>query len=260
LAKKNLNLPVSLVTDNSTLLSLEENILLDKAYSIFDKIIITDSFESTNKRVLKDGNDKIVVPFINGNRSSAWDLTPYDRTLLIDVDYLIMSSNLNTYWDVDEDFLISREFNDIFSEKRISYSDRYVSNFGVHLYWATTIMFTKNENSRLMFNLVKEIKDNYRIFSNVYQYDSRQYRNDISFSIAKHVLDGYETNFSNTLPPVLTVQDKDILVEVNNNKLLFLIDENYNNEYVACSVSDTDIHVMNKKSILRNAEKLLGMI
>lgn len=260
LAKKNLSVPVSLVTDSDSVKLIEKNNLIDKARLVFDQIIIVDNEICENTRILKDGASKTIVPFINSNRSSAWDLTPYDKTLLIDVDYLIMSPALNAYWDIDEDFLISKAFNDIFSENRTSYLDRYVSNIGVHLYWATTIMFTKNENSKLMFDLVKKIKDNYRVFSNVYQFNSKQYRNDISFSIAKHILDGYETNLTNTLPAVLTVQDRDLLIDVKENNLLFLIDKNHNKEYVACSLKNTDIHVMNKKSIIRNAEKLLGMI
>jgi len=260
LAKKNLGLPISLVTDSESLISVEEENLTEKVNTIFDKIIVTDAGNDTNKRILKDGLENIVVPFINANRSSAWDLTPYDRTLLIDSDYLIMSSALNEYLNTDQDFLISRSFNDILSNKRVGYLDKHISNTGVHLYWATMIMFTKNERSKLIFDLVKNIKKNYQTFSTLYQFNSTQYRNDISFSIAKHIIDGFKTDFSNTLPPVLSVQDKDILVDVNKNKLVFLVKEEAGNDYVACSLRNTDVHVMNKKSILRNFEKLLGLL
>lgn len=260
LAKKNLSVPVSVVTDKNTLLSLENDNLIDLANEIFDNIIVTDNFTTDNVRVLSDGHKKQSVPFINSNRSHAWDLTPYQRTLLIDVDYLILSSALDEYWDSKEDFLISKSFNDIYSETRISHKDRYISEVGVHMFWATTIMFTKNENSKIVFDLVKNIKENYQVFSTIYQFNSLQYRNDISFSIAKHIVDGYETNLQNTLPPVLTVQDKDMLVDVNSNNFTFLINDSQNSDYVACSVRDIDVHVMNKIGILRNAKKILGII
>lgn len=259
LAKKNLSLPVSLVTDPSTVDWMKESGSWSKATEVFEQIILVERPVTDNNRRLSDGNESKVVPFINSNRASAWDLTPYDKTLLIDSDYLIFSNALNEYWDVDEDVLIGESINDIYSDSRLGYHDVYVSDVGVKLYWATTVMFTKNANSKLFFDTVNFIKNNYATYADIFRFDPRQYRNDISFSVAKHILNGFEESVGVNLPPVLTLLDTDLLHDVRNNKLILLV-SSINSDYCAAAISNVDIHIMNKQSIIRNSEKLLGMI
>lgn len=260
LAKKNLQVPVSLVTDQSTIDWMKESGSFSKAESIFENFILVDRPVISNRRKLSDGQTNKVVPFINDNRASAWDLTPYDHTLLIDCDYLIFSDNLNKYWDLKESFLISKAMNDIRGD-RIGYLDKHISETGVHLFWATTVMFIKNEESKQVFELVKTIRDNYEQYSDIYRFNSRQYRNDISFSIAKHLLDGFTTDAVTSLPPVLSVIDRDLLVDINGENLLFLVmDASKSDNYNLCSIKGTDIHIMNKQSIVRNKEKLLELV
>lgn len=262
LAKKHLSVPVSLITDDSTVEWLKECDKYSVAESVFDKIIITERPVTANTRNLNDGNLKNVVPFNNSNRNTVWNLTPYERTLLIDSDFFIMSNTLSSYWEVDSDLLISSSMNDIVSEKRTGYFDRYVSETGVKLYWATTVMFTKNDKTKAFFELVDFIRENYSMFADIYRFSPDQYRNDISFSVAKHIFYGFEQVRSYDLPPINTVLDKDMLVgvDVAKGKLDFLLSENLDNNYIAASVKDMDVHLMNKQSITRNAEKLMELI
>lgn len=260
LAKKNLKVPVSLITDPSTVEWMRESKVLEKATEVFENIIIVDRPESDNIRKLNDGEHVSVVPFLNSNRSSVWDLTPYDRTLLIDSDYLIMSTTLNEFWDLEDDVLIGESINDIYDNSRLGYHDKYISDVGVKLYWATTVMFTKNDAAKTFFDTVNFIKDNYTHYADVFRFDSRQFRNDIAFSVAKHIVDGYEEIKAGLLPPVLTMLDNDILHDIENNKLILLVAPKLDSNYCAASVSNVDLHVMNKQSIQRNKEKLLGML
>jgi len=260
LAKKHLEIPLTLVTDMSTIAWMKESQIWDKANSVFEKIISIERPASTNTRRLNDGTDSKTVPFLNSGRASAWDLTPYDRTLLLDCDYLIFSNQLNNYWDMEDSLLISKSMNDIQGD-RIGFLDKNVSETGIHLFWATNVMFTKNQESKTFFDMVKYIRDSYTQYSDIYRFDPRQYRNDIAFSVAKHFLDGFETNFSNTLPPLLTVVDTDMLFDIKDNKLIFLISDKLKEEkFTACSIKDQDVHIMNKQSIVRNKDKLLELI
>jgi len=260
LAKKHLNIPLTLITDESTVEWMHESNIWDKANSVFEKITIIDRPVTGNVRRLNDGTDSKTIPFINSTRADAWDLTPYDQTLLLDSDYLIFSDQLNNYWDLDSSVMISQSMNDIRGD-RIGYLDKNVSETGVHLFWATNVMFTKNKESKLFFELVKDIKINYNQYSDVYRFDTRQYRNDIAFSVAKHFLDGFETDLSKTLPPLLTVMDRDMLWNVDDDKLLFLIAGPLTEgKYQVCAIKDSDVHIMNKQSIIRNKEKLLELI
>jgi len=260
LAKKNLNVPVSLAADTHTINWMKQSNIYAEAISVFDKIIEIDVDRSNNIRNIKDGTENKTVPFKNAGRFSAWKITPYDRTLLIDSDFLIFSNSLSQFWEIDEDIMISRSMLDLANTDRSGYHDKYISDTGIHLYWATTIMFTKNEKSKVFFDLVEYIKENYSSFSDTYRFDSRMYRNDISFSIAKHIFDGFSTNLNNSLPPIPTTLDCDVLEDVSPDGRLTFIMSQDGNLYYPMSTIHRDVHVMNKQSLIRNKEKLLGLI
>lgn len=262
LAKKYLNIPVTLVSDKSTIDWMIQSGIYETANTVFESIIVVEKPVTDNSRRLYDGveNTKI-VPFTNANRVDAWNLTPYERTLLIDCDYFIFSDRLVEYLQMDEDVLISSAINDIVGMNRVGYHDKYVSDTGVHLYWATTVIFTKNSQSKSFFDMVSYVKDHYDYYADLFRFDPRQYRNDISFSVAKHILDGFETSNQSSLPPVLTAIDKDILHSVSTDgKLTFLVSATLGSDYCAASFRNCDIHIMNKQSVVRNATALLELI
>jgi hypothetical protein len=95
----------------------------------------------------------------------------------------------------------------------------------------------------------------------MYRFNPSQYRNDISFSIAKHIMDGFNTDTSLSLPPIFTTLDKDILYKVDlDEKLTFLINNDLNSNYCATTIKGLDVHVMNKQSLIRNVDRLLELI
>lgn len=254
LAKKNLRVPVSLVSDPSTVEWMKESDIFLEASEVFEQIIITQRPEDNNMKNYHDGKSKNVAPFTNGNRSSVYDLTPYDRTLLIDTDYLVLSDSLNEFWDVESDLMMSPRYNDILGDERVGYLDRHISETGVEMYWATTVMFTKNDYTKMFFDLVAYIKEEYKMFADVFRFDPIIFRNDIAFSIAKHILNGYQKVEEYNLPDVFSVTDQDILYDVSKDKIKFLISNM--DRYLATTVGNKDVHVMNKYSIIRNYKKL----
>lgn len=260
LAKKNLNVPVSLVTDQFTIDWMKKSQIYDRATDVFEHIITVEKPNTNNSRRLYDGVDNNVIPFVNSNRCSAWDITPYDRTLLIDSDFLIFSNRLSEYWEVDSDILIGESNNDIYDTQRLGYNDIYISEVGIKLRWATTVMFTKNGNTKVFFDLVNDIRKNYQYFADTYRFDSKQYRNDIAFSLARHILDGFEESKQGLLPPVLTLLDRDILYNVESNKLTVLVSPRLDSNFCVASIADVDVHIMNKQSIVRNKDKLLELL
>jgi len=258
-AKKNLRLPVSLITDESTKEWMKTSKLMSTAVDVFENIISVPRPVPGNQRILHDGTTSSTVPFLNSNRSSVWDYTPYEKTLMIDSDFLIMTDVLNNYWEINQDVLLGQRFNDIQGDRK-GYLDDWISETGVHLYWATTVMFTKNENSRIFFKLIDFIKDNYKFYADLFRFDPRQYRNDITFSIAYHILNGFEFN-RYSLPAILTLQGKDILEKIyENGRMIFSI-KYWNDDlsFYLASIKDQDIHIMNKQSIIRNYEGLINL-
>jgi hypothetical protein len=261
LAKKYLKVPVSVITDQFTIDKIKDNNNYNLFEDIFDQIILVDVPQTTNQRLLNNGAKLEKIPFINSNRSSIYNLTPYDTTLLLDSDFLVFTDTLNNYWDLNFSLMISPSMNDIIGD-RIGILDRNISETGPSLLWATTVMFKKDQYSRLFFDLVQFIKDNYKYYSELYKIDPRVYRNDISFSIAKHILDGFCQNLDISLPPILTVQSKDLIEKVRDDgTIIFLVDYFLNDsEYVLTSIKNQDIHIMNKQSILNHKDTLLELI
>ena len=260
LAKKNLTVPVSLVTDLGTLDWMEESGVLPKAKEIFDKIIEVERPYTRNQRKLHDGFESKNIPFINNNRYSAYELSPYDHTLLIDSDYLIFSNQLNEYWEVDADLMMAKSMIDL-TGNRVGLLDSRVSETGIHMFWATTVMFKKTAESKFFFKLVDFVKDNYKYYADLFRFNPLQFRNDVAFSIAKHIMNGFETEFVYTLPSVLTIFDKDILHSVEGSRLKFLVsDPSDVSSFWAATTNNVDVHIMNKQSIIRNKDRLLELI
>lgn len=261
LAKKNLGVPVSLVTDKHTINWLKKSNTLTQAEDIFDQIIIEDLPKTENKRFIYDGDEKELVPFRNTNRSNAWNLTPYDRTLLIDCDYFILSNNYSEYWDLNSDLLMPESVFDISNQDRLGYHDMYISDTSVKMHWATAIMFTKNKKTKVFFDLVDYIQDEYDFFSDLFRFNTPNFRNDIAFSIAKHIFYGFSQELTYCLPPLVTAMDKDILYDIDaGQKLLFLVKDKLNDQYYAAALKQQDVHIMNKQSIVRNIDKFLEIV
>jgi len=260
LAKKHLGVPVTLVTDLGTLQWLEESGSLKKAKEVFDKIIEVERPYTKNVRNLHDGFESKVIPFVNTNRYSVWELSPYDKTLLIDSDYLIFSDRLKEYWSVDSPVMMAQGMTDLTGE-RAGILDTRVSETGVHMFWATTVMFDKSTESQFFFKLVDFVKDNYVYYADLFRFNPKQFRNDIAFSVAKHIMNGFETEFAYTLPSILTVFDKDILHGVDQDKLTFLVSQPQDvSSFWAATTKGVDVHIMNKQSIIRNKDRLLELI
>lgn len=260
LAKHYLSVPVTLVSDESTLQWFKSTDHYAIALDTFENVLTVEKPNTGNTRKLRDGTSYNTVPFVNANRASVYDLTPYDTTLLIDSDYLIFSNKLNQYWDLDYDVMIGHSMNDLVGN-RSEILDKQVSEVGPHMYWATTVMFKKNKNSELFFNLVSYIRENYDYYADLYRFDNRQYRNDIAFSVAKHMLDAFRSNTHGSLPSIPTAFDSDILYEVSDSGLLkFLVSDRHNpQQFSLVSTKNADVHILNKQSIIRNSDSLLRL-
>ena len=105
---------------------------------------------------------------------------------------------------------------------------------------------------------------NYEFYRYVYGFKGRLYRNDFTFSIAIHMLNGFgsqETIPSLPVPKLLTSFDCDELIEVPaRNEFLFLVNDTSERwRFRATRVSGMNVHVMNKFSIIRHADRFLEL-
>ena len=261
---KHLKVPVSLVTDSGTVNWLNKT---DKnLISAFDNIILTDNLpqpEKQEKRFFDGSIDYKKTSFNNGFRARSYDLTPYDKTLVIDTDVLIRNDRLKNIWDSNTDFMINSKHIDLVYNRNYEEFER-VSDYTVDFYWATIFYFEKTEWTKTLFDLCQHIAENYEYYRFVYQIAYPVMRNDFIFSIAIHIMNGFNNK---TIPQRLPAEmyytlDKDVLHQVNTDgSLVFLLQkDNLLGEYTLAKTNSQNIHIMNKYSINRNIPNLLEVL
>lgn len=252
---------ITLITDKNSMDWLNQSIDSSIIKKAFDNIQIIDQpIESNNRRHYDSPWTKFKAPFLNSTRSSAYDFSPYEETILIDVDYLIMSNSLDLVWGNKEDLLINKDASTLRYEK-FSSNEIKLNKSGISMYWATLIYFKKTELSNLLFNMIDFIKDHYLFYKHLYKFPGSLYRNDYSFSIAIHILNGFlETDNIKSFPisTIKTMDQKDDIVEVGKDNILFL---NHNPkkywENILVNLKNIDVHIMNKRAFIRHSDSLI---
>ena len=246
--KKYLDIPVTIATDSIDYLKSTFGT------SDFDKVITLEYTAEDNQRYYFDGAlSKKAASFKNNDRSTVYDLTPYDETLLMDTDYIISNDLLKSCFELTSDFMLYKKSSDIANVRDESEFNK-ISNTSIDFYWATVVFFRKTETNKIFFDLVTHIEQEWNHYRRVYQITSGLFRNDFAFSIAIHIMNGFQLgDFAQQLPgSMLYTTDKDILWKLNADEMLFLIEKkDYLGEYTALKTSGQTIHVMNKISLGR---------
>lgn len=222
---------------------------------------VKETFE--NKRIYRDTRYHTVTDrFRNEARSSVYDLSPYDETLLMDTDYLVCNDTLNLIWGSSEDVMINKNAIGLMNDE-LNHQEFRLSQFGIKMYWATLIYFKKGPKAKMLFGLVDHIKENWDFYKLTYDFPGSMFRNDYAFSIAIHILNGFvESNdFVVSLPDatILTGLDTDQLFAINgpSDVSLFANDKIETWKFYATRLKGLNVHCMNKISLLNNMESIM---
>ena len=218
LVKKNLKLPITVVTNFKTFKRMNPMGFIN--YKFIEPEL---------------GNKKNGREWRNVDRHMAYELSPYDTTLVMDIDYFCFTDNLAQFFDTDYDFLVSDTAYDltgrnIFDQRRWSM---------IPMVWATVLVFKKNDRVRKIFDTVKYIKQYYSYFNEMYRIYARNLRNDYLFAMALQQINGF-TGYDKlplalpTLPP-----DCEIL-KITETGLAWKHDDKIS------YVENQDVHVLNK--------------
>ena len=170
--QRHLGLSTTLITDQ------------DITDPVFDKVIQINSVPSEHTRWFGDLDQS--VPWNNLDRCDAFDLTPYDCTLLLDADYVVNSGLLRTVVDQDR-FWCHRYAYAVGTGEALDY-------FGRHqhpMYWATVMVFGRNAESAWIFDSMRMIRDNWQHYRDLYHIDNALFRNDYALSIALPLVNGH---------------------------------------------------------------------
>jgi len=246
--KQYLNIPVTIATDSAE--------YLETAFGNddFDNVIKLDQTANANMRYFFDGTlSKKTASFKNANRANVYDLSPYDETLLLDTDYIISNSLLKSVFTSTSDLSIYKKSNDVAKVRDETEFDK-ISDTSIDFYWATVVYFKKTEANKIFFDLIKHIEQEWNHYRRVYQITSGLFRNDFAFSIAIHIMNGFQTgSFAQQLPgSMLYTTDRDVLWKMNDTEMMFLVEKkDYIGEYTALKTTGQTIHIMNKASLNR---------
>ena len=232
-----LNLPVSIITD---ITSIPKNI----TYSFDNTILITA--DTSNKR---DWGT-----WINKGRYRAFELSPYDETLLIDTDYLVNSTKLLKTFELPTDFCCHEDTHFLmYHTKHLEMLNPY----GFKTLWATVVRFNKTKRAEQIFNSMGMVQCNYEHYANLHGFIPSPYRNDYAITLATRIANGNTLPVEDLIPWNLVHIGKNVMVYKNN-------DDDFNTEYTVMFdnwqrgkirkeytiVKDLDFHVMNKDNFM----------
>ena len=219
LIKKNLRVEITVVTDIDTFKQIEPLGFVN--YKLIEPEL---------------GNRKAGKEWRNVDRHMAYELSPYDVTLVIDIDYLPFTDNLKQLLDTRYDFLVSKHAYDLTG--RNSFDHRRFSM--IDMVWATVLVFRKGAKAKRIFDTVKHVKNFYQYYVEMYRIYDRSFRNDYAFAIALQQANGF-MDYAQfpihlpTLPPDCEV------VQIDDTGIAWKYQDQIN------YTTDQDVHVLNKE-------------
>ena len=232
-----LNLPVTVITNEESLPEFDN-------YKFDNTIIVNADKNNIREHQI----------WINKGRYQAYELSPYDETLLLDTDYMVNSDKLLTIFNIYDDFCCHDTTSFLMNP---GVPQEILSAYSFNTLWATTVLFKKSNRARQIFECLEMVQKNYDHYCNIHSFVGGIYRNDYALTIALRIANGHSDNKRDIIPWNL--------VHVGKNTHIY---RNYNNEFNTeytvmydrwkrgkiakeyITIKDTDFHVMNKNNFM----------
>jgi hypothetical protein len=236
---RHLDIPVTLVTDT-----------VPQDTSMFDQVIVRES-RSGGTRKFDHMNADSSATWFNRGRCRAYDITPYDETLVLDTDYIVASDRLKVLFNSGQDLLCHRYVLDVTDRRNFARDTRF-GEVEMPMWWATVLFFRRSTLADSVFDMMEMIENNWYHYSRLYKFNEEPYRNDYAISIALNTVYGHVPNAVPDIPwPLLTS-----FYDVYLNQLA---DDSFQLNYVRMVdtqakhqrmiLTDCDLHVMNKPDL-----------
>jgi hypothetical protein len=261
--KKNLNLPVCLITDEGSESWLEQSHSKEIINEAFDYIVTTnDEMKQNTRRHFDSPWANFAAQFNNSNKHKIYQYSPFEQTLLLDIDYIVKTDALLKYFDgqhpvcMFDNALTVR--NELPAER-----ERFLFDAGIKMWWSTVVYFDRSDYSELFFNTWAHVADNYEFYQYLYNFPSKLFRTDYCVSIAVHILAGmqdnqsYLGNFDDT--SLVNINQKDDIIETQSINEWIVLSHDQKEEWknILVKLDKQDVHVMNKRALNRVQDTLL---
>jgi hypothetical protein len=221
---------------------------------VFDDVIVMES-SNPNKRSINVNGKRELVSYYNSNRAHVYNITPYEQTIMVDADYFLYSKVLEQCWDIQSDLLISKQATMLVGNSLV-YGDIKLDDKNIPMYWATCVYFRKSDYCERFFNLVEHVAENYIYYFKLYNVTANYYRNDYAYSIALHMFNDFQTVDNTNLPggPILTSYFNDQITKVHKTGMTILTE--YKDYFIPIVTDNSNVHVMNKSSLIKHMSKM----
>lgn len=233
--RRHLDIPVAVVTDDP-----------GSHASAFDQVIVVTAPETSGQRNL-DGTG--AVPWHNTNRMSAYELSPWDRTLLLDADLVIASSDLRACIDSDVEIMSHRWAYDVTGRDDFV-SMNWFGDFRMPQWWATIMIFERCRKCDVVFDTMCRIRDNWNHYRKIYGISASLYRNDHALSIALNIENGH-TLTTTDIPWSLATVMPDCRLQVLDQDQYRIDYRDSENRARYIMTQGHDLHVMAKPQLER---------
>lgn len=263
--KKYLGLPVCLITDQGGTAWLHQSKDKEDVKKYIDYIVETDDDLPTNIRRHYDSPwTEFTAQFSNGNKHKIYEYSPFEKTLLLDIDYIVKTDFLLKVFESENHIAM---FDSALTARNMipALSDRRLYDAGIKMWWSTVVYFDRSEFSKMFFDLWAHVADHYDFYQYLYNFPGKLFRTDYCVSIAAHILNGMEdgdiiNNFDNI--PMSFMSQKDDIIDVNNYEDWVLLAHDPVEPWKNITVkhSKYDLHAMNKRALARVTPKLMDML
>ena len=229
--RRHLNLPVAIVTDNPEATAEHE----------FEHIIVTAPDTGGSRHFADYGT---TVTWHNAGRINAYELSPFDQTLVLDADYVIASDRLLEVLTLPQQFAA---FKDGFEPSSMINLDTFGA-YHMPMWWATVMMFRRGNISQYIFDSMQMIRANWQHYRDLYGIHQSNYRNDYALSIALGLVAGVHQSVHEIFFPMLNVMPDHGLtcVEQDHYEVTYT---NSEGQLKTLSWKGIDFHAMCKKHL-----------
>ena len=192
-----------------------------------------------------------LAAWLNAGRYRAWELSPYQETLVLDSDYVVASDQLLRLFETDHDVLVARNVYDPTNRDQFRHYQWIGPRMSLHHYWATVLFFRRGQLAKDFFDMVTMIRNNYRHYANIYRFPRSPFRNDFAVSIALNTLYGHVESAVPHMPWAMCNVATDVEVEeiaADNFELRYTVGNDKKPKHVRIS---QDFHCMNKDALMK---------
>ncbi len=262
--KRNMkNNDTCLITDKGSYAWLKESMSAKLRDECFDEIVVNDIEHVANPRKHHDSPwSEFSAQFSNSNKHNIIEYSPFDKTILLDTDFIVQNDFYDYIFDTEIPFALHKVAR--YLEHQAPYlNEQTLNEGGIHHWWSTVVYFNKSQDEAwTFFKMWEHVKENWDYYHLLYQFPPALFRTDFCVSIACHLLNGYNNeNFVHDfLGTTLNNMDqKDDIVEIKSLNDWIMLSHNRKEAWknIVTRNQNTNLHAMNKRSLDRHANTIL---